>query len=139
LSQPNEQNNKAKWDEVLALYEEGGSDVEACKILGVTQTKFDQLYADIPAFASLIDHGRTISKAWWYKMGRKALSDKGFNSTVYNFAMKNLYGWADKVQTTDTSATATDADALRTQFQALVARLEEKNPGIVRTIVAKAS
>lgn len=92
--------NKAPdWvGQVKEEYEQGASDVEVCKVLNITMTEFDNYYASNANFARLIDIGRMMSKAWWYSQGRKALANKEFNSPVWNFNMKNRFGWADKTE-----------------------------------------
>lgn len=127
---------QSKWDDLLLLYQEGASDVEICKLLKLTQPKFDKLYAESEAFAAIIDWGRTLSTAWWYQTLRTNIKNKAFNTVLFNFAMKNLHGWADKVESTSTTDEGKSADKLRSELQALVKKLEDKDPGIVRTLVA---
>lgn len=124
------------WDRVLALYEEGASDVEIAKELGVTKASFDKMYAEVPAFTAFVDKGRTLSQAWWMTTLRSNLMNKEFNTSLFNFAMKNRFGWADKVETTSQDGENLNVDQLRTEFKALVAKLEKSDPSLARTLVS---
>ena len=127
--------NQSKWDQVLALYGEGASDVEVCKHLNMTMTQFDKTYADVEAFAKIIDWGRTLGKAWWYETLRKNVKNKSFNTALFNFAMKNLYGWADKVETKDVDTVNQSADQQRAELQAIIKRISDKDPSLLRLVV----
>jgi hypothetical protein len=129
----------SKWDTALALYGAGAADVEICKLFEITEAKFDRMYSEVPQFAAIVDYGRTISKAWWYSQLRSNIKSKEFNSSLFNFAMKNLHGWADKVESSSKDASDKSADQLRTEFQALVKRLEQTDPALVRNLVSVSS
>lgn len=129
----------SKWQQVEALYSEGATDVEICKLLGVTQGTFDKQYNEVPAFAALVDKGRTLSKAWWYSMARRNVFNKEFNTSLYNFAMKNLHGWADKVDTKSSSTENESYDKLRSEFNTILARFAKDNPEFLRTLSAQAA
>lgn len=129
--------SQSKWDAVLALYDEGASDIEVCKFLSMTMTQFDRTYNDVEAFAKIIDYGRTLSKAWWYKTLRKNVGNKSFNTALFNFAMKNLHGWADRVESTTEDVTSKSADEQRAELQSLLRRINEKDPSLLRLQVVK--
>jgi len=133
------QKSPNKWDEVLDLYEQGASDVEICKLLGITRSRFDRMYADSEAFANLIDHGRTIAHAWYMETLRKSFTKQGFNTALFNFAMKNMYGWKDKVETSQDGTGDISADQLRSEFSSLVKKLQEKDPELVRHLTTNAA
>lgn len=89
----------AEWiSRVKEAYEAGCSDVEVCKIMGITMSQFDKYYEGNDNFARFIDMGRTLSRAWWYSQGRTNLENRGFNTPLWGFNMKNRYGWADKTE-----------------------------------------
>lgn len=125
--------NKAPdWGRLLTEYELGASDVEIAVILGITLNRFMQLEQENPAFAEFVERGRTLSRAYWYKVGRTALFDKNMNTSLYVFTMKNRFGWADKVETNDTSdKESVDQDKLRAQLQLALKRLGKKNPELL--------
>lgn len=125
----------SKWDMALSLYGEGASDVEICKLFQITQAKFDRMYTEVQQFAAVIDYGRTISKAWWYSQARQNIKNKEFNSSLFNFAMKNLHGWADKVESSTKDEGDKSVDKLRTEFFALVKHLEKTDPSLVRNLI----
>lgn len=120
------------WEGALTNYSEGGSDVEVAKILNITIGRFFQLYEETPTFADFVDKGRTLSQAWWYETGRKALFTKEFNPGLYNFVMKNRFGWADKVESTDaTNKDPVNLDQMRGQLNSALVRLGKKNPELL--------
>jgi len=109
------------WDKLLAQeYMAGASDVEVMASLRITKGLFDKLYSEpeTGVFKELVDFGRLMSKAWWYRQGRTNLDSRQFNGNLWYQIMKNRYGWSDK--TTTTTKTATEMDAVE-----LEARLEE--------------
>lgn len=128
---------QSKWQEVLALYGEGASDIEICQHLSMTSAQFDRTYADVEAFAKIVDFGRTISKAWWYKTLRKNVNNKAFNTALFNFAMKNLHGWADRVESTTEDVSYKSADEQRAELQALLRRINDKDPALLRLQVVE--
>lgn len=127
----------SKWDAVLALYEEGASDVEVCKYLSMTSAQFDRTYADVEAFSRIVDYGRTLSKAWWYETLRKNVRNKAFNTALFNFAMKNLHGWADKVESVTDDLSRKSLDDQKAELQALLSRIQERDPSLLRLSVVK--
>lgn len=130
---------RSKWDDVLDLYEQGASDIEICKLLGVTRSRFDKMYSESEAFANLVDHGRTVAQAWYMETMRKHFTKPGFNTALFNFAMKNMYGWKDKVETSQDGTGDISADQLRSEFASLVKKLQEKDPELVRHLTTNAA
>ena len=121
------------WEELLALYSSGASDVEIAKELGITYARFLQLCEDNDAFLDFAEKGRTMSRAWWFKQARIGLFADKFNASVYNFAMKNLHGWADKVDTNDvTDKDPVNLDQAAQQLRSAMKKLAKKNPEILR-------
>jgi len=100
--------------EVRDLYSEGGSDAEVAAHLNITIKEFHKQMADSRPFALLVEMGRTLSMAWWEKQARLNVKNKTFNTPLWVFSMKNKYGWADKVETTNnTEIMNYDVDSLR--------------------------
>ena len=100
--------------EVRDLYSEGGSDAEVAAHLNITIKEFYKQMADSRPFALLVEMGRTLSMAWWEKQARLNVKNKTFNTPLWVFSMKNKYGWADKVETTNnTEIMNYDVDSLR--------------------------
>lgn len=117
------------WESLTDAYGEGASDVEIARLMGITISKFYTFYEQNPAFTDFIDAGRTLAQAWWYEQSRKGLWHKGFNTPLYNFVMKNRYGWADKIESADTTdKDPINADALKAQVSIAMNRLAETNP-----------
>ena len=78
------------------------------------------------------DHNMTFLEYHRLKMQRTAvkLQQKAVeaalrgNSTIMIFCLKNLAGWADKVDTTNQDVTAKDVNALKEEASALMKELE---------------
>jgi hypothetical protein len=104
------------WEElVLAEYREGNGDVAvrallaemrlsvgACNKYGTMSKRlFDRWYEEIPEFQEVIDNGRTLSEAWWEKLGKDASAGKAqIAPAMWIFNMKNKFGWRDKKELT---------------------------------------
>lgn len=123
--------NPPKWDELLDLYSEGASDVEIARALRITVARFYNLIEEVPEFANFVERGRTLAQAWWYEAGRKNLWNKDFNTTLYNFNMKNRHGWADKVETGDKNDKPIDQQAARAALVSALRELGKKNPELL--------
>lgn len=120
------------WEALSDEYANGASDVEIARALGITISKFYQLYEKNKAFADFVDAGRTLAQAWWYQTGRRNLMTKGFNVTLYNFIMKNRFGWADKVEQADTTDKDNlDLNDLKTQVAIQLKKLAETSPEVL--------
>ena len=126
---------KVDWDSLVQLYADGASDVEIAKELGVTIAKFYRLYEENPNFAEFVENGRSLAHAWWLTQSRKGLWNRSFNTSLFNFVMKNRYGWADKVENTDTTGKDDiDLDHVKGQISAAMKKLAETNPELFRGV-----
>lgn len=110
--------NTKDWiGRIKAMYAEGASDAEVAASEGHTLRAFYKEINDNPKFAEFIEFGRTLSQAYWEKMARKNVDNKGFNTSLWTFYMKNKFGWADKVESSNTNEVVTnDIDALRAEI-----------------------
>lgn len=123
-----------KIKEIEAAYAEGASDVEIAALLGLTTAKFYQLLEEQPAFAMIVEKGRTLAHAWYMGVGRKNLWNKEFNTALYNFQMKNRYGWADKVDTTDsTNKDPVNLDQMKSELSSALKKLAKTSPELLST------
>lgn len=94
----------ANWArDVYNLYAEGAGDAEVAAHLRLTLKQFYKQMADNDKFSTLVEFGRTVSQAWWESQFRKNLKVKGFNTSALTFYMKNKYGWADKIEATNSN------------------------------------
>lgn len=98
---PNSTHTWAK--EIVEYYRQGYSDAEVAAAMNMTMRQFNQMLTDNPTFAKLVEFGRTLSTAFWEGLARQNVKNKTFNTPLYNFYMKNKYGWADKIDTTNTN------------------------------------
>lgn len=123
------------WKEISEAYSEGAADVEIAKLLDITITDFYRLEQENAAFAKFADKGRTLSQAWWYEKARKGLFTKEFNTALWNFNMKNRYGWADKIDTQDTTdKDPVNLDMAKSQLQAALKKFGNSNPEMLSGI-----
>lgn len=124
--------NPPNWQALIEEYEQGASDVEIAKLLKITIVRFYDLIQESPAFAEFVERGRTVARAWWESAGRKNLWNKEFNTSLWNFNMKNRYGWADKMDTNDmTDKAPVDRDQAVSQLQQAIKQLAKKNPEVI--------
>lgn len=113
-----DETNKDWVTTALALYNEGGSDEEVIKAIGITRSQFDTYCQSVPAFQDLVERGRDYAKAWWLEQGRKAVKEKNnsFPQSLYAYSMANKYGWSNKSESKTANVELNldrDADRLR--------------------------
>ena len=99
----------------------------------MSKKSFEKRERDDSAFASLVEHGRLCSQAWWLEVGRKA-AKAGAPTGAFSYWsmwMKNRYGWAEKTDVNDTKAPKDMSnEELQLKLKEAKARLE-KTPGNV--------
>ena len=89
-------------ERVLALYADGRLDSAVCAEIQMSKEEFADLVKEDKDFSRLVSFGRTLSQAWWEEKYRLAATgEKNPNGAMVNFAMKNLFGWAEKTETTN--------------------------------------
>ena len=125
------QQTQVNWAEIAEAYAEGAADVEIAKMLNLTIADFYQLEQERPAFAKFVEKGRTMSQAWWYERARKGLFSKEFNTSLWNFNMKNRYGWADKTDISDSNSTPVSLDEAKAQLNQALARIAKTSPELL--------
>lgn len=114
--------------EVIEHYRCGYSDMEVAATMNITKREFNQMLSDNPTFAKLVEFGRTLSAAYWEGLARTNVKNKTFNTPLYNFYMKNKYGWADKIETSNTNENNNmNSDEIKAQINQLVQKLKDKN------------
>lgn len=109
-------------------YKVGMSDVEVCRELDITMKTFNEMYETNEGFQKLVNHGRMLSNAWWMEQGRKNLWNRDFSVTLWNFNMKNRFGWADKSEVTAQG----DGDKML-NLDDLRSKLHKALPKIIKT------
>lgn len=123
------------WQKVEELYELGGSDVEAAKLLGMTKAQFESSYKNVPAFQEFIDLCRTKAEAYFNRVARDSIFSKDINTTLLQFVLKNRIGWADRVDTTNRNEEIGEASAAKQELGKLMKKLAEKDPALASQIV----
>jgi hypothetical protein len=95
-------NDLSEPEKILHLYERGYTDAAICRGLEMSKEEFDERYKSDAEFARWISFGRTMCQAWWEDKYRDSAEGAKLNAPMVNFAMKNLFGWAEKSETTNT-------------------------------------
>lgn len=114
--------------EVIEHYRNGFSDMEVAATMNITKREFNQMLSDNPTFSKLVEFGRTLSAAYWEGLARQNVHSKTFNTPLYNFYMKNKFGWADKIETTNANEnTNLSLDQLRTEISKKLRKLKDQN------------
>lgn len=117
--------SSSSWaKDLMAMYREGYSDAEVAAAMNISMRQFNGMLTDNPTFSKLVEFGRTLSLAWWEGQARKNVGNKNFNYSVWALTMKNKYGWADKIDTNNTTETVNyDLNTLRSEIDKKVKRL----------------
>lgn len=122
-------------EQILNLYAEGADDNEVSAFLNLPRKRFEELYEEQPAFAKVVDIGRTKAAAWWHHVARRNLLTKGFQGTTWAMNMKNKFGWRDKVDVLETNESAQSAAELEKEVQNTLNRIQIKAPAQYRKII----
>ena len=71
-------------ERVLSLAEDGRSEAEIAKALGVPRTTMRSWGDQHPEFSSALAHARDLSLAWWEEQGRRGINrGSEFNASLY--------------------------------------------------------
>lgn len=121
--------SSSEWArKVTDYYAQGYSDAEVAAELKITIKDFNKHLAENPGFSKLVNFGRTLSTAFWEGLARKNIANKQFNTPLYNFYMKNKYGWADKIETSNSNDnTNMNMDALKAEIARKLKKLTDDN------------
>ena len=121
--------SSSEWArKITDYYAQGYSDAEVAAELKITLKDFNKHLAENAGFSKLVNFGRTLSTAFWEGLARKNIANKQFNTPLYNFYMKNKYGWADKIETSNTNDnTNMSMDALKAELARKLKKLTDDN------------
>lgn len=121
--------SSSEWArKLIGYYEAGYSDAEVAAELKITIKEFNKQLAENPGFNKLVQFGRTLSTAFWEGLARKNIVNKQFNTPLYNFYMKNKYGWADKIETSNVNDNSNySMDELKAKVQKQLNQLAKDN------------
>ena len=120
---------ESNWrKEMLSLYDQGASDREVMRELGLTPAQWNTLSRDPMSsdFLEISELGRLMAHAWWEAEGRKNLYNNKFNTALYKFQMSNRFGWSEKTESSLTNIDFANMDdqVLMKEIRELSARLE---------------
>ena len=121
--------SSSEWArKITDYYAQGYSDAEVAAELKITLKDFNKHLVENAGFSKLVNFGRTLSTAFWEGLARKNIANKQFNTPLYNFYMKNKYGWADKIETNNTNDnTNMSMDALKAELARKLKKLTDDN------------
>lgn len=115
--------NTDEWlAKITALYSEGCSDAEVAAEMEIPVSRFYDMMERNQAFRDLIMYGRTLCQAWWERQARRNITNKQFNSSLYNFYMKNKFGWAEKSEQLTTNDAPQDLETLKQEMHKQLAK-----------------
>lgn len=117
----------ADWKTLMReCAQEGGSEVEARCILGISETAWLTLMADSEEFRGTVKECKALCRTWWERQGRKmAAGVAEGNATVWIFNMKNRFGWRDKIDVDQSSTDGTMTPKAEMTDEQMRAKLEK--------------
>ena len=125
----------AQLDAALKEYEKGSSDSEVISLLRITRSTFDYMIKNDPRFQQVVEFGRDLAKAFWYKIGRENVTNNKFNTALWYANMKNRFGWSDRVTTEEQkSVSELSDDELHAQLAEYQAKMEKHDPKKLRAV-----
>ena len=124
--------------QVIEHYWDGYSDKEVAASMNITFREFNAMLSDNPTFAKLVEFGRTLSAAYWEGLARTNIKNKTFNTPLYNFYMKNKFGWADKIETTNANEnTNLSLDQLQDKINQQLKKLQGADISVPDSVFVK--
>lgn len=121
-------------EKILFTYNEGKFDSSVCKAIQISKEEFDERLKNDDHFRRVISFGRTLCQAKWEESYTRAMQGEVFKSaTMINFAMKNMFGWAEKTETTNNDIWNIEG---LTRDEALQ-KLRELGPNIINLMEAR--
>lgn len=122
------------WGEVaLEEYKKGASDAEVITSLNITRSKFNNLLSEDPEFAEVMEFGRDLAKAFWYRLARENLTNKNFQTTLWYHVMVNRYGWSSKNTTIESTPLQEKSDdELRQEVEQLLNKHQRMDTGTAK-------
>lgn len=114
--------------EVLRMMHDGYTEKECARRLGILWSDWLTWKREHPEFKQAVDNGKALCEAWWTGVGRRALTGKvqGFRLGVWQFTMKNLFGWREPQEPPATQQdVAKERDRIIAELDARLARLAQ--------------
>jgi len=81
---------------LLKEMENGASQIEVCRKIGIWEGLFYSWIEKNPSFSRAYEFGKMLCKGWWLEQGRINLGNRAFNGSLYFFNMKNRFGWHEQ-------------------------------------------
>ncbi len=90
--------NPEYCEQAVELLDQGKSRIELCRHFRVAKSTLQEWEANHPEFSAALNRGTDYSEAVWTQMGHQNLTNKDFNSRLYEINMMNRFGWMKKAQ-----------------------------------------
>lgn len=129
-----ELNREKRWiHDMIEAYDNGKTDIQVCKILGISSKQFQDYYNKVPEFRDLVDAGREHCYAYWLDQAQEGMLSKGARDAAFHSAfMQNMFNWTTK---SDTRSANIDVNTLSKEdaMKEIAKRLPElqNNPHIM--------
>lgn len=121
-------------EKILYTYKDGGFDSAVCRAIEISKEEFDDRYENDETFKRIVSFGRTICQAWWEEKYREAANGNGkLNASMLNFAMKNMFGWAEKSETTNNDLLSIEGLSRDEAMQ----KLRQLGPNVIELLEAR--
>jgi len=82
---------------VEGLFDQGGTMVEAARLLGIDRSTFHRWEKSTDKeksnFREVVKIGKEAAEAFWLRQGRENLENKAFNHGLWLMHMVNRFGW----------------------------------------------
>ncbi len=99
--------NEDICDELPDMFINGESIAEVSAALGITKQCFHNWVKEHKEFGEAYERGRTLSEAWWTKLGRAgAMGKVPIQPTVWQFNMHNRFKWTTRADVTTNGVSA---------------------------------
>ncbi len=90
---------KSMCDDIVKMMSQGDSIEECCSTFGCSSITLYRWANDPrkPEFKDALNLGRTLSEAWWMRLGRKGMLGeiKGWSAVSWIFTMKCRFHWKE--------------------------------------------
>jgi hypothetical protein len=121
-------------EKILYTYKDGGFDSAVCRAIEISRRSSMIVMRTTRHSSESVSFGRTICQAWWEDKYREAANGNGkLNASMLNFAMKNMFGWAEKSETTSNDLLSIEGLSRDEAMQ----KLRQLGPNVIELLEAR--
>jgi len=120
-------------DVIIIEMSDGASETEVALRLGIGETVFAKWIREIPIFRDVVSLGRTLSKAWWLRIGRQNLTNNKFNTQLWAKLLAVHHGISANIMELHVSGEFAASPASQTDFS----QLEDDELQTILDLIAK--